>query len=61
MPTPPDFRFDAFRPLRGRRVTMEGMPLRSLIQQAWNLYNRDMIVDAPKFIFFALPVPAQPR
>ena len=29
---------------------MEGMPLRSLIQQAWNLYSRDMIVDAPKFI-----------
>jgi uncharacterized protein (TIGR03435 family) len=49
-PTPPDFRFGAFRPQRGRRVTMEGMPLRSLIQQAWNLYSRDMIVDAPKFI-----------
>jgi uncharacterized protein (TIGR03435 family) len=50
LPTPPDFRFDAFRPQHGRRVTMEGMPLRSLIQQAWNLYSRDMIVDAPKFI-----------
>jgi uncharacterized protein (TIGR03435 family) len=49
-PTPPDFRFGNFRPQRGRRVTIEGMPLRSLIQQAWNLYSRDMIVDAPKFI-----------
>jgi uncharacterized protein (TIGR03435 family) len=49
-PTPPDFRFGAFRPQRGRRVTIEGMPLRSLIQQAWSLYSRDMIVDAPKFI-----------
>ena len=29
---------------------MAGMPLRSLIQQAWSLYSRDMIVDAPKFI-----------
>jgi len=49
-PTPPDFRFGNFRPQRGRRVTIEGMPLRSLIQQAWNLYSREMIVDAPKFI-----------
>ncbi len=49
-PTPPDFRFGAFRPQRGRRVTIEGQPLRNLIQQAWNLYSRDMIVDAPKFI-----------
>jgi hypothetical protein len=24
---PPDFRFGAFRPQRGRRVTMAGMPL----------------------------------
>jgi uncharacterized protein (TIGR03435 family) len=49
-PTPPDFRFGTFRPQRGRRVTIEGQSLRSLIQQAWNLFSRDMIVDAPKFI-----------
>jgi uncharacterized protein (TIGR03435 family) len=49
-PTPPDFRFGNFRPQRGGRVTIEGMPLRSLIQQAWNLYTRDMIVGTPKFV-----------
>jgi uncharacterized protein (TIGR03435 family) len=26
------------------------MPLLNLIQQAWNLYSRDMIVGAPKFV-----------
>ena len=49
-PTPPDFRFGNFRPQRGRRVTIEGTQLRYLIQQAWNLYSGEMIVDAPKFI-----------
>ena len=48
-PTPPDFRFGNFRPQRGGRVTIQGMPLLSLIQQAWNLFSRDMIVGAPKF------------
>jgi uncharacterized protein (TIGR03435 family) len=49
-PTAPDFRFGNFRPQRGGRVNIEGMPLRFLIQQAWNLYNRDAIVGAPKFV-----------
>jgi uncharacterized protein (TIGR03435 family) len=49
-PTAPDFRFGNFRPQRGGRVTIEGLPLRNLIQQAWNLYSRDMIVGAPKFV-----------
>jgi uncharacterized protein (TIGR03435 family) len=49
-PTPPDFRFGNFRMPRGGRVEIQGMPLRSLIQQAWNIYGQDMIVGAPKFV-----------
>jgi uncharacterized protein (TIGR03435 family) len=49
-PTPPDFRFGNFRPQRGGRVTIQGLPLSNLIQQAWNLYSSDMIVGAPKFV-----------
>jgi uncharacterized protein (TIGR03435 family) len=49
-PTPPDFRFGNFRIPRGGRVEIQGMPLRNLIQQAWNIYGPDMIVGAPKFV-----------
>jgi uncharacterized protein (TIGR03435 family) len=48
-PTPPDFRFGNFRPQRGGRVNIEGMSLKNLIQQAWNLLSQDLIVGAPKF------------
>ncbi len=48
-PTPPDFRFGSFRPQRGGRVNIQGMTLKGLIQQAWNLFNPDLIVGAPKF------------
>lgn len=49
-PTPPDFRFGNFRPQRGGRVTIQGMPLINLITQAWNLYSRDLVAAAPKFV-----------
>jgi len=49
-PTPPDFRFGNFRPQRGGRVNIQGMTLKNLIQQAWNVYGADMIAGAPKFI-----------
>ena len=49
-PTPPDFRFGSFRPQRGGRVNMEGMTLKGLIQQAWDLFSQDLIVGAPKFV-----------
>ena len=49
-PTPPDVRFGNFRPPRGGRVSIQGMTLKSLIQQAWNLYGADMVVGAPKFV-----------
>src|SRR5580698_3829703 len=49
-PTPPDFRFGNFRPQRGGRVNIQGMTVKNLIQQAWNIYGADMIVGAPKFI-----------
>ncbi len=49
-PTPPDFRFGMSRQQPGGRVTIEGMPLGALIQQAWNLYSRDIIVGLPKFV-----------
>jgi uncharacterized protein (TIGR03435 family) len=48
-PTAPDFRFGNYRPQRGGRVVIQGMPLKRLILQAWNLYNQDLIVGAPKF------------
>jgi uncharacterized protein (TIGR03435 family) len=48
-PTPPDFRFGDFRPQRGGRVSIEGMSLKNLIQQAWNLFSSELIVGAPKF------------
>jgi uncharacterized protein (TIGR03435 family) len=48
-PTPPDFRFGNFRPQRGGRVSIEGMSLKNLIQQAWNLFSSELIVGAPKF------------
>ncbi len=48
-PTAPDFRFGNFRPQRGGRVVIQGMTLKNLIMQAWNLYNQDLIVGAPKF------------
>ena len=48
-PTPPDFRFGNFRPQRGGRVNIQGMTLKNLIQQAWNLFSSDLIVGAPKF------------
>jgi uncharacterized protein (TIGR03435 family) len=49
-PTPPDFRFGNFRPQRGGRVVIEGMPLLNLILQGWNLFSRDLVVGAPKFV-----------
>jgi uncharacterized protein (TIGR03435 family) len=48
-PTPPDFRFGDFRPQRGGRVSIEGMSLKNLIRQAWNLFSPELIVGAPKF------------
>jgi uncharacterized protein (TIGR03435 family) len=48
-PTPPGFRSGNFRPQRGGRVNIEGLTLKNLIQQAWNLFSPDMIVGAPKF------------
>jgi uncharacterized protein (TIGR03435 family) len=39
-PTPPDFRFGNFRPQRGGRVNIQGMTVKNLIQQAWNLMGR---------------------
>jgi uncharacterized protein (TIGR03435 family) len=48
-PTPPDFRFGDYRPQRGGRVSIEGMSLKNLIQQAWNLFSSELIVGAPKF------------
>lgn len=49
-PTPPDFRFGTFQPQRGGRVKIEGMALMNLITQAWNLFNRDLVVGLPKSI-----------
>jgi uncharacterized protein (TIGR03435 family) len=49
-PTPPDFRFGNFRPQRGGRVQIQGMSLKSLIMQAWDLYSPAMVVGAPKFV-----------
>ncbi len=49
-PTPPDFRFGNFRPQRGGRVVIEGLPLANLIMRAWNLFSPDMIAGAPKFV-----------
>lgn len=49
-PTPPDFRFGNFRPQRGGRVNIQGMSIKNLIMQAWNLYSPDLIVGAPKFV-----------
>ena len=49
-PTPPDFRFGNFRPQRGGRVDIQGMTLKGLVQQAWNLYSQEQIVGAPKFV-----------
>jgi uncharacterized protein (TIGR03435 family) len=48
-PTAPDFRFGNFRPQRGGRVEIQGMPLKSLIEQAWNLSTDEQVVGAPKF------------
>ena len=49
-PTPPDFRFGNFRPQRGGRVQIQGMPLRALIMRAWDLSGPTMVVGAPKFV-----------
>ena len=49
-PTPPDFRFGNFEPQRGGRVTIQGMPLIGLITQAWNLFSRELVTGAPKFV-----------
>ncbi len=49
-PTPPDFRFGNFRPQRGGRVNIQGMTLKNLIQQAWDIFTPDLIVGAPKFV-----------
>jgi uncharacterized protein (TIGR03435 family) len=49
-PTPPDFQFGNFGPQRGGRVNIQGMNLKFLIQQAWNLFSPDLIVGAPKFV-----------
>jgi len=49
-PSPPDFRFGGFQPQRGGRVNIQGMSLKDLIMQAWNLYSPDLISGAPKFM-----------
>jgi uncharacterized protein (TIGR03435 family) len=46
--TPSDFRFGMFRPQRGGRVDIQGLSLKGLIQEAWNIYGQDMIIGLPK-------------
>ncbi|MEP6715233.1 MAG: TIGR03435 family protein [Terriglobia bacterium] len=48
-PTDPALRMIRFQIQPGGRVTVQGMPLRSLLARAFNTTNNDQIVGAPKW------------
>jgi uncharacterized protein (TIGR03435 family) len=49
-PSSPDFRGNRFQIQPGGRVNIQGMSLKSLILNAWDLNSDEMVVGGPKFL-----------
>lgn len=49
-PTPPDFQGMNFQVLRSGQLTVRGLNMKFILEQAWGNLSDDMIVGAPKWI-----------